>query len=168
MMAVVTASVVTVLADSATPVATHSSGNQLMQGYTPWYQKAAATVGPVDTKSTGGLVLQPGKPVSYLEGNSTLHKYQMHANSLLGSAALKSGKADLAKTLKKDGVDSMTLVVPVESLKSKESGLDSNAYKALNTKENPNIKFVLETETLAEGRHDGQGQPWRSPGPRLP
>jgi polyisoprenoid-binding protein YceI len=151
MMGLVTASALTVLADTqATPVATHSSGNQLMQGYVPWYQKGATTVGPVDPAAKGGWVLQPGSVV-YLEGDSTLHKYQMHANSLLGSATLKDSKGDLAKTLKSDGVDSMELVVPVNNLKSKESGLDDNAYKALQAKENPTIKFDLKSESLKGG-----------------
>src|ERR1019366_9392408 len=47
-----------------------------------------------------------------------------------------------------NGVDSMELVVPVNNLKSKESGLDDNAYKALQAKDNPTIKFDLEGETL--------------------
>jgi len=145
-----------VLADP-TPVATHSSGNQLMSGYTPWYQKAASTVGPVDAKTKGGLVLQAGS-VLYLEGDSTLHKYQMHADSLLGSAALKSAKSDLAKALKSKGVETMELVVPVDNLKSKESGLDSNAYKALNVKDNPTIQFVLDSETLTDNVMTAKGK----------
>jgi hypothetical protein len=149
-MGLVTATALTVLADTnPTPVATHSSGNQLMQGYVPWFQKPAASVGPADSAAKGGLVLQAGSAL-YLEGDSTLHKYQMHANSLLGSAVLKAPKGDLAKALKAEGVDSMTLVVPVENLKSKESGLDNNAYKALQAKENPSITFVLESETLKD------------------
>lgn len=153
----VTSTTLGVLADTtATPVATHSSGNQLMQGYTPWYQKAATSVGPVDTSAKGGLVLQAGSVV-YLEGNSTLHKYQMNANVLMGSAVMKSSKGDLVKTLKSDGVDSMELVVPVNNLKSKESGLDDNAYKALQAKENPTIKFVLESETLKDNLMAAKG-----------
>ncbi len=148
LVGLVTSTTLAVLADTpATPVATHSSGNQLMAGYVSWYAKPAVTVGTADPAAKGGLVLQAGS-VLYLEGNSTLHKYQMNANTLLGSAVLKSSKGDLAKALKSNGVDSMELVVPVTNLKSKESGLDDNAYKALKTKENPTIKFVLESETI--------------------
>ena len=107
MMGLTTGTALTVLADSQPPpVATHSSGNQLMQGYTPWYQKAATNVGPVDKTGKGGLVLQPDSYL-YMEGDSTLHKYQMHANALLGSAVLKNSKGDLAKVLKANGVASM-------------------------------------------------------------
>jgi hypothetical protein len=156
MMGLVTATAFTVLADTAATPAADNSGNQLMQNQTHWYQKAATQVGPVDSSVKGGLVLQPGSFL-YLEGDSTLHKYQMNANVLLGSAALKSPKADLIKSLKNDGVESMTLVVPVNNLKSRESGLDDNAYKALQAKENPSIKFVLESETLKDGVMSAQG-----------
>ncbi len=156
-MGLATASALTVLAEGqTTPGAASSSGNQLMQGYTPWYEKAATIVGPADSQSKEGLVLQAGS-VLYLEGDSTLHKYQMHANSLLGSAVLKSPKGDLAKSLKNDGVDSMTLVVPVTNLKSRESGLDDNAYKALLAKDNPSIEFELENETLKDNLMTAEG-----------
>jgi hypothetical protein len=131
------------------------SGNQLMQNQTHWYEHPAVTVGAVDPSVKGGLVLQPGSFV-YMEGDSTLHKYQMNANALLGSALLK-GKDGLEKALETGGVESMTLVVPVKNLKSRESGLDSNAYKALLEKDNPNIQFVLDSETLKGSLLTAQG-----------
>jgi hypothetical protein len=148
-MGLIVISTVAVLADNSTPAVTptHSSGNQPMQGPTRWYEKAALTTGPADTAAKGGLVLQAGS-VLYLEGDSTPQKYRMNANVLLGSAVMKDPKAEPAKALQADGVDSMTLVVPVNNLKSRESGLDDNAYKALQAKENPTIQFVLESETL--------------------
>ncbi len=149
-MGLMVASAVAALADSG------FSGNQLMKGSAHWYEKAAGTVGPVE-KAAGGLVLQSGSFL-YLEGDSTLHKYQMNANTLLGSAVLKNPKADLTKALKADGVDSMELVVPLETLKSKESGLDDNAHKALLAKENPTIKFVLDSETVKGGVMTAKGK----------
>ena len=140
-MGLMVASAVAALADSS------FKGNQLMKGSAHWYEKAASSVGPVEKAAKGSLVLQPGSFL-YLEGDSTLHKYQMNANALLGSAVLKTAKGDLTKALKSDGVDSMTLVVPVNTLKSKESGLDDNAHKALKASENPNIEFKLDLETL--------------------
>jgi polyisoprenoid-binding protein YceI len=155
-MALVTGLALSALADTSATSTTDSGGNQLMQNQTHWYQKAATQVGPADPSVKGGLVLQAGSML-YLEGDSTLHKYQMNAHVLLGSAALKSPKADFAQSLKNDGVDSMTLVVPVNNLKSRESGLDDNAYKALQAKENPSIKFVLESETLKDDVMSAQG-----------
>ena len=140
-MGVMVATAVATLADN------NFSGNQLQKGYTHWYEKAAATVGPYLPAQKADWVLQPGSFL-YLEGNSTLHKYQMNAHSLLGSAVMKAPKKDLAKSLEANGVDSMVLVVPLETLKSKEKGLDDNAYKALASKLNPTIQFFLESETI--------------------
>ncbi len=158
-----------VLADTSnpTPAATKSSfsGNQLMGASQPPVTERPATVlGPVEgvTAKTGSslLVLQPGSVV-YLVGDSTLHKYEMGAKSLQGSAVVKasakslSADGGLLKALQAGKAGSMALVVPVNFLKSKESGLDDNAYKALNAKDFPEIKFELSKETLAPGAQDG-------------
>lgn len=135
----------TVMADPAKP---SSSGNQLTQNQTHWYQKPASKVAPVaGTASKKGtlLSLQAGSWL-YLEGDSTLHKYQMNANSLQGSAEITL--ADPKAALEKGKVGAMSLVVPVADLKSRESGLDDNAHKALLMDKNPEIKFVLEKASL--------------------
>ena len=132
----------------------NSLGNQLMKGSTPWYQKAAVTVGPAtESAAKGGslLILQAGSFL-YLEGDSTLHKYQMNANALRGSAIVKSLSGGLEKALKTSQVESMTLIVPVDNLKSREKGLDENAYKALKPKENPEITFSLDSLSLAKAK----------------
>jgi len=102
-----------------------SNGNQLMKGYVPWYEKAAVSTGPAPgTTAKGGtlLTLQPGSAL-YLEGGSTLHKYQMNAHSLKGSAVLRSpASGDWVKPLKSGGTGPTVLVVPVRDLKSRESG----------------------------------------------
>jgi polyisoprenoid-binding protein YceI len=80
----------------------------------------------------------------------------MNAHSLKGSAVLRSpASGDWVKPLKSGGTGPTVLVVPVRDLKSRESGLDENAYKALNAKENPEIKFTLRSESLAAGRTEG-------------
>ncbi len=153
LMGFTVASTLTVLADTSTPGA---GVNQLMQNQTHWYEKAADPVGPVEgLKAKGGslLTLKTGSYL-YLVGESTLHQYQMHANALKGSAVVKGASSDLVKALKAGEVGSMTLVVPVASFKSRESGLDSNADKALKAADNPEIKFDLEKETLKAGDKD--------------
>ncbi len=131
---------------------TKSSGNQLMKGYVPWYQKAAVIgQAPALKTGTGSLLALQNTSSLYLEGDSTLHKYQMHANTLKG-AVVVGGQGDLVKALKAGEVKAMTLIVPVNDLKSREKGLDENAYKALNAKDNPEIKFVLKSETLKPGK----------------
>jgi polyisoprenoid-binding protein YceI len=141
------------------------TGNQLMgNSQPPVTQRPATEVGSVQeisaTKAGSLLVLQSGSAL-YLVGDSTLHKYEMGAKSLMGSAAVEISASDLKvegaleNALKKGAVKSMALVVPVNNLKSKESGLDSNAYKALKAKDNPNIKFALTDETLSPGKESG-------------
>jgi hypothetical protein len=132
------------------------SGNQLTQGYTPWYAKAASITGPVtDAKLLAGkgspLSLQPGSSL-YLEGDSTLHKYQMRAGRLLGSAKVTIlPGADLAAIQ----IDQASLVVPLADFKSKESGLDDNAYKALKSAQNPEIRFSLSKGRVTAGTAPG-------------
>ncbi len=121
-------------ADSPTPVATHFNGNQLTQGNVQWYEKPAVTVGPVAgvTAPDGTLLtLQLGSSL-YLEGDSTLHKYQMNAKAMEGSAVVQAPAAEsLLKALQAGKVKAMTFLIPVKTLNSKDAGLDKNAYKAL-------------------------------------
>jgi len=137
--------IATVAALVLSTMALADGGNQLMQNQTHWYQKPVETVGPVsgfDAKNMTLLTLQPGSSL-YMEGGSTLHAYQINAHSLKGSATLKGSAADLAKAIKAGNVSTMTLVVPLSTFKSRESGLDNNAAKALKAKENPEIRFDL-------------------------
>ncbi len=140
------------------PTVTHFSGNQLQQGSTQWYEKPATLVGPAqEIGAKGGrlLVLQTGS-VLYMEGDSTLHKYQMNANALLGSAVVKAREdEDLLKALQAGRAGSIVLTIPVVNFKSREKGLDDNADKALKAVENPNIQFVLKSESLKAGKEMG-------------
>jgi hypothetical protein len=153
--ALITFSGMAVMADSAKP---SSGGNQLMQNQTHWYEKGALKVAPaplVTAKKGTLLSLQSGSYL-YLEGDSTLHKYQMNANSLQGSAVITL--ADPKAALEKGKVGAMSLVVPVADLKSRESGLDDNAHKALLADKNPEIKFVLEKASLKGGALTAKGK----------
>jgi|GEM_PF-464552 len=164
-----TALAATVWADStATPAPTKSSwgGNQLMSGSstTPITERPATILGPVASvtakKGSSLLELKSGSAL-YMLGDSTLHKYEMGAKSLQGSAVLKASAASLKTdegilaALKAGKVSAMALTVPVTFLKSKESGLDDNAYKALNTAQYSEINFALTSETLADGKDAG-------------
>jgi polyisoprenoid-binding protein YceI len=150
---------------TSTPTKSSWGGNQLMSGTVlPITERPASIIGPVDgvaaKKGETLLALKAGSAL-FLAGDSTLHKYEMGAKSLMGSAVLKGSASSLSTddgllaALKAGKVSAMTLTVPVTFLKSKESGLDSNAYKTLNTDQNPNITFTLDSETLAGGKDAG-------------
>jgi hypothetical protein len=134
-----------------------SSGNQLTQGG-HWFEHPAMTVGPVPgiVAPDGTLLtLQPGSFL-YLEGDSTLHKYQMNAKTLEGSAVVQAPASEsLMKSLQASKVKAMTLLIPLKTLNSKDSGLDKNAYKALKAKDDSQIKFELTGETLKAGKAPG-------------
>ncbi len=137
------------------------SGNQLQgKALPPVTERPATVIGPAEgvTAPKGGvlLTLQTGS-VLYIAGDSTLHKYELGAKSLKGSAAVPSTTAGLLKALEAGKVKEMSLVVPVTSLKSKESGLDDNAYKALKATDNPNITFTLKSEKVTGGVMTAKG-----------
>jgi polyisoprenoid-binding protein YceI len=58
------------------------------------------------------------------------------------------GKGGLFQSLKAGKAGTMALTVPIKDLKSRESGLDDNAHKALKASENPEIRFTLKSLTL--------------------
>lgn len=76
-----------------------------------------------------------------VEGGSTLHDWSMVSQSGAGEAVfiIEEGKFKTALSL--------TISFPAETLKSGTRGLDTNAYKALNTAKNKEIRFVLKELT---------------------
>jgi len=76
-------------------------------------------------------------------GTSTIHDWDMVSTAgQSGKATMKldNGKITELKTLQ--------LTMPVSTLKSGRSGMDKNAYEALNAKAHPNVQFQL-TEVLS-------------------
>jgi hypothetical protein len=159
MMGLITVSTVVVLAGDSSPVGTenHSADKKPAPGNVQWYEKAAEKVGPAGgaaAKDGDLLTLQMGS-MAYMEGNSTLHKYQMNAQSLRGSALLKTSSKNLVKDIQDGRVGPMSFAVPIDTFKSKDSGLDKNAYQALKASDDPEIKFLLTSETLKPGMDAG-------------
>jgi len=85
-----------------------------------------------------------GSPLFKVEGGSSLHDWEMISEKGLGQGVfiLENGQFKTVKSL------SVSFVA--ETLKSGTKGLDSNAYKALKTDQNREIKFVL-TELTEKG-----------------
>jgi polyisoprenoid-binding protein YceI len=79
-------------------------------------------------------------------GTSTLHDWEMEANSASGEAEFifKSGSESKLAALQ-----SLSFVLHVRELKSDNEALDKNAYKALKSDEYKNIHYVLSTSTLS-------------------
>jgi polyisoprenoid-binding protein YceI len=97
------------------------------------------------------LKLQPESTLT-LTGDSTLHPFSSRSTALTLTDELDAKRVASAKAafndvfgavLHKGALQKFDLSVPVKSLKSKESGLDKNMYKALKADENPDIVFHL-------------------------
>jgi polyisoprenoid-binding protein YceI len=70
-------------------------------------------------------------------GTSTIHDWHMTSSKATGKAEMTQG-ADGASA-----ITSLSITMPVESLKSGKGQMDTNAYKALKTDKYPDIRFEL-------------------------
>ena len=88
----------------------------------------------------------PGK--ASVAGTSTLHIWTVTGTSINGAAAF-AGEFGAATP---PALQSIQLVIPVNSLKSGEGGgMDGTMDDALKMKKNPNITYTLASATLASG-----------------
>lgn len=72
-----------------------------------------------------------------VEGTSTMHDWDMTTGSIAGTAAFV-----LEGNAIRD-INSLSVTIPAESLKSGKAAMDKNAYKALKTDRYKEITFVL-------------------------
>lgn len=72
-------------------------------------------------------------------GTSSLHDWTMTSKDAKGEAVV-----GIENNVLQD-VTKLTVTVKSETLKSGKSGMDSNAYKALDTKKHPEIAFALKS-----------------------
>ncbi len=78
-----------------------------------------------------------------LSGTSSLHDWHMKAVIGTSEASFVVDKKDKITSLTK-----LKFSVPATALKSESKAMDKNTYKALNTKQNPTISFVLSSATV--------------------
>jgi polyisoprenoid-binding protein YceI len=130
----------------------------------------SAALGPA-AHAANSFILQPESRL-WLAGTSTLHPYSSTSTLTQISVDLAPDTASQA-TLPVDTVLSdiahrapfqrFEVVIPVKGLKSGESGLDKNMYKALKADRAPEIRFTLtryESSLAADG-----SLPFRATGP---
>lgn len=70
-------------------------------------------------------------------GTSTLHDWEMVSDQATGEAVL------MVENGKLQGVQSLAVQMPAESIKSGKNAMDKNTYAALQTKKHKQITFVL-------------------------
>jgi polyisoprenoid-binding protein YceI len=82
-----------------------------------------------------------------LSGTSTFHNWSMNAQSFYSEAQFGFQPGNQLAS-----INSLTFSLLVTNLKSGESGLDNNAYKALNTDKYKNISYTLTSATVSSGK----------------
>ncbi|WP_177181175.1 YceI family protein [Parapedobacter koreensis] len=99
---------------------------------------AAAPFGLLKAQTT----YQSNATQTTIKGTSTLHDWDMTSTKGQTKATFKVEGDQVT------GITALTFAVLAESLKSDRSGLDKNAYKALNTDKHKNIGFTLTSGTV--------------------
>lgn len=93
---------------------------------------------------------RPGDADIKVSGTSNLHNWTMEAKGISCPAKFNF----LPGHDQPQSLTALTLSVPVQELKSGESGMDSRAYTALKAKQFNNIVFELTSATLTPGQKD--------------
>jgi polyisoprenoid-binding protein YceI len=97
----------------------------------------ATTAAGVEAQSAK-IDLAPASSIT-VEGTSNVHAWHATSTQLTTSIQIAPPIGPGSQ------VESVTLSVPVRSLKSGKGGLDKNLYKALKAEQNPMITFVMRT-----------------------
>lgn len=87
-----------------------------------------------------------------VSGTSTLHDWEMKSSKGTGQAVVTIENGAFK------GIQSLSVSLTAETLESGKSQMDKNAYKALKTDKNPQIKYVL------KDIKSGQGNTWTATG----
>ncbi|MGE4290470.1 MAG: YceI family protein [Salinivirgaceae bacterium] len=85
-------------------------------------------------------------------GTSTLHDWESKVTNLQFSGTGKKENGKLSS------IESLTITIPVKSIKSGKGIMDDKTYDALKSKQYPNIKFELVSAELSEGRIKAEGK----------
>lgn len=90
-------------------------------------------------------------PELKVEGGSSLHDWDMTSNTAKGEGQF------IMEGNQFKGVRSLQVTMEAESLKSGTRGLDANAYKALDTKKNKEVRFTLRELTGSGSSYQAKG-----------
>lgn len=93
-----------------------------------------------------------------IEGDSTMHKWEASAAAATVTAAVLPSAQGLAASIGKQGLQSLVLVVGVDSLASPEgSGMNKNMHKAMESDKFPEIRFSVRSYALQGASVTAQG-----------
>lgn len=90
-------------------------------------------------------------PELKISGGSTLHDWDMTSNTAKGEGMFVLEGNQLKS------IQNLSITMEAETLKSGTRGLDNNAYKALDTKKNKDVKFTLKEITGSGSNYQAKG-----------
>ena len=82
------------------------------------------------------------KSTMTVSGTSSMHDWESNVETISGTAELVLEDGQVIE------VNTLTLSVPVNSIKSSKSGMDSKTYEALKEKTSPNILYNLTSASV--------------------
>lgn len=83
------------------------------------------------------------KPELKVSGTSSLHDWEMPSSIATGSMKATEAGGKLTQ------IQSLSITMPAESIKSGKKGMDKKAYEALKTDRNKNVTFELKSASKA-------------------
>jgi polyisoprenoid-binding protein YceI len=91
-------------------------------------------------------------------GDSTMHRWEASAGAATITASVLPAAQGLSAAIDKQGLQSLDLVVGVDSLASPEgSGMNKNMHKAMESDKYPDIRFSLRSYALQGATVTAQG-----------
>jgi hypothetical protein len=94
----------------------------------------------------------------WIEGDSTLHKYRLDAKQLRITLLANGGGEGLPDLAAHGRIKTLDVRVPVGSLSSGESGLDSNMRSAMKEEQFHDIRFRMDSYQVGSGSLKIQGR----------
>jgi hypothetical protein len=111
-----------------------------------------------DTKTAAVTLRSPATAALKVLGDSSLHKWEAKATQLDISGGLLPAKGSLLEQLKAGALQSLTVSVAVEGLKSTEgAGMDHNLFKAMDSAHFAGIQFQLKSYAVQGATVTAQG-----------
>jgi polyisoprenoid-binding protein YceI len=88
----------------------------------------------------------------WLTGDSTLHAFTSTATNVTVSAQLAASASEVRAAVAAGALKALAVTVPIDGLKSGDTGLDKNARKALKQETASSIVFTLASYTSEESK----------------
>ncbi len=116
---------------------------------------AAAALLALSARGWAQIEIRPGGSLR-IEGDSSLHKWSSTATVVMMTFQPADGAPpSLSEAIKASKIKGMDVTIPINGLKSGDSGLDRNLRRAMKAKTFPDVVYHLDSYETAKGADDG-------------